>query len=558
MKKRCAVSGIEFVITPSDLSYYDKVSPVIGGVKYSLPTPSLCPNERQRRRIAFRNERRFYHRKCDLTGHEIVSMYSSDKPYVIYDQKEWWSDRWDATSYGRAFDFTKSFFEQFEELRRVVPRVCLLSRNSVNSDYTNISADNKNCYLIIESSNNQDSYYSYWLQKCSDCIDCSFCYECELCYETSDCRSCYNLKYSQNCRGCSDSAFLESCSDCAHCFGCINLRQKSYHIFNKPYSKEAYLEKMAGLSTSSHASVMQSAKDAHELFSHHPRKYSQIINSENCSGCYIADSANCQSCFHAVEAKDCTYCVHVWRNAKDCMDVDTAGRNAELIYETINCGVDVYHNLFCMTCWTAQELLYCDFCHYSKNCFGCVGLQHKEYCILNRQYTKAEYEALIPRIIEHLRATGEWGEFFPAAMSCFGYNETAAFDSFPLTRSEALARGYKWQDEDSASRYQGRQYRIPDSIEAVADDLTKAILLCEESNRPYRVMAQELSFYRKNLLPIPRRSPEQRHRDRMAKRLPRTLWPRECSQCRVKQYSPYGPERPEKVLCEKCFAELLC
>jgi hypothetical protein len=299
------------------------------------------------------------------------------------------------------------------------------------------------------------------------------------------------------------------------------------------------------------------AKDVALSFAKFPKKYSQILSSEGCSGCYITDSENCYSCYHAVEAKDCRHSVHVWRNAKDCMDVDTAGRNAELIFESINTGIDVYHNLFCMTCWSSSDLLYCDLCPSSKYCFGCVGLKHKEFCILNTQYTSKEYQAIVPKIIEHMRRTGEWGEFFPAAISCFGYNESAAFDSFPLTKAEALFRGYKWHDDDSSSKYQGRHYKISDDIGEVQTDITSSILQCEVSKRPYRIIPQELQFYIKGGIPIPRRSSEQRHKDRMLRRLPRTLWERKCAECNALMQSPYHPSRTERILCEQCFSQCI-
>jgi len=31
-----------------------------------------------------------------------------------------------------------------------------------------------------------------------------------------------------------------------------------------------------------------------------------------------------------------------------------------------------------------------------------------KYCILNKQYSKEEYEELVPKIIEHMQKTGEW------------------------------------------------------------------------------------------------------------------------------------------------------
>jgi hypothetical protein len=61
--------------------------------------------------------------------------------------------------YGMDFDFSKSFTENFIELMSGVPRCAIINKNSENSEYTNISANNKNCYMIIESANNEDCYY---------------------------------------------------------------------------------------------------------------------------------------------------------------------------------------------------------------------------------------------------------------------------------------------------------------------------------------------------------------------------------------------------------------
>jgi len=55
-----------------------------------IPTPTLCPEERQRRRLAFRNERKLYKRKCDATKKDIISLYQNDSPYIVYDHTVWW------------------------------------------------------------------------------------------------------------------------------------------------------------------------------------------------------------------------------------------------------------------------------------------------------------------------------------------------------------------------------------------------------------------------------------------------------------------------------------
>ena len=44
---------------------------------------------------------------------------------------------------------------------------------------------------------------------------------------------------------------------------------------------------------------------------------------------------------------------------------------------------------------------------------------------------------------------GEWGEYSPASMSPFSYNESYAQLEYPLTEQEARERGYKWSSEDT-------------------------------------------------------------------------------------------------------------
>src|SRR5438105_1037595 len=110
MQQTCKHCQLAFEVTPDDLAHLDKVSPVIAGKKYAIPPPTLCPDCRQQRRLAWRNERKLYHRTCDLTGKDIVSCYSPDKPHTVFEPDAWNSDKWDPLEYGRDVDFNRSFF----------------------------------------------------------------------------------------------------------------------------------------------------------------------------------------------------------------------------------------------------------------------------------------------------------------------------------------------------------------------------------------------------------------------------------------------------------------
>ena len=136
--KTCKSCASDFKIEVEDFAYYEKLR---------VPPPTWCPPCRQQRRYAWRNERVLYRRPCDLCGKSSVTIYSPNKPFKVYCPPCWWGDGWDAGEFATAYDPNRSFFEQWQELQLKVPRIALLTKNSVNSEYTNHSSDNRNCYL---------------------------------------------------------------------------------------------------------------------------------------------------------------------------------------------------------------------------------------------------------------------------------------------------------------------------------------------------------------------------------------------------------------------------
>ncbi|MCX6721969.1 MAG: hypothetical protein NTY04_02160, partial [Candidatus Staskawiczbacteria bacterium] len=139
-----------------------------------------------------------------------------------------------------------------------------------------------------------------------------------------------------------------------------------------------------------------------------------------------------------------------------------------------------YNVKFCELCSNGCSYLeYCFNCDSSSNCFGCIGMRKKEYCILNKQYTKEEYEEFVPKIREQMNATPykdkvgriyKYGEFFPMEMSPFAYNETNSQEYFPMSKKEAVSQGYKWYDaEDRNYKPTIKAKDLPENIKDVED-----------------------------------------------------------------------------------------
>jgi len=554
MQRTCANCGSSFEITNDDLKFYEKISPVFAGKKELIPPPTRCPDCRTQQRFTWRNDRKLYHRKCDLTGKEIISIYAPDKPYKVYEQSEWWSDKWDAMDFGRDMDFRRPFFEQFSALLHDVPIPSRHVEQSENSEYGNFNWGVKNCYLVFASDQCQDCIYCDMLFDCSGCMDCSFCKECQYCYQLLDSEKCYRCFYSQELTSCETVDFSIDCKSCRNCFGCTGLRGKEYHLFNEPLNKPDYEAKLAEL-TFTQSSIAHARDRAVALWKKHPHVFAHLLQCENCTGDNLLQCKNCRACFDGKQGQDCAYAQNIPSNTKDCHDVYGAGYGAELDYQGFS--VAGQRTLFSFLIYpSGTDVLYSAFCGNCKNIFGCIGLKRQQYCIFNKQYTKEEYQELVPRIIEHMKQTKEYGEFFPSNLSPFTYNESLANDYFPLTKKEALKQGYEWSDEmDEIPKAQKviSAEKLPESIEAIPDDVLNWAIQCKRTKRPFRIIRQELMLYRQMKLPIPHLHPNERYKQRMTLRNPHKLWHRQCDKCGEDIQTTYAPERPEIVYCEKCY-----
>lgn len=544
-----------FEVVAEDLKFYEKVSPIFGEKKYPMPAPKLCPDCRQQRRLSFRNERNLYNRACDLCKKPIITIYSPDKQYTIYCRECWWSDKWDPLSFGKDFDFKRPFFEQYQELLKIVPKAAIIMYNCENCDFTNYQNDARNCYLTFGSGVMEDCSYCNWCYHAKNIVDCSFCTKAELDYMNVDCFQTYHCEYCQDCKVINDCSYCFDCRSCQNCFGCVGLRKKKFHIFNKAYPQAEYEKLVQELrKPQNRAHVLEQIK---KLKMGYPHLASRITNSENCTGDDIENSKNCHACYGVKDGFDCKYCYDILGavfGMKDVYDASCTGDN-ELTYEIVAGGYYKY-SAFIYGSAHLNFTYYAVESNYGSNIFGGVGLKSKKYVILNKQYTQEEYEALVPKIIEHMMKTGEWGEFFPATLSAFGYNETLAYEYFPLKKEEALAKGFQWSDYEIPTpvvKTVLKASQVPADIKAVTDDILNTPIECEVTGKPFKITKQELDFYRKNNIALPTRHPNQRYRDRIALRNPRTLFDRNCSKCAAPVRSVYAPTRPEIIYCEKCY-----
>ena len=580
MNKTCKQCQKEFIVEDDDLEFYKKISPTfdgpegapLGGKVFEIPSPTLCRECRSQRRLVWRNEKKLYKRKSDLSDKSTISVFSPDKPYKIFTQDEWSSDAWDPMEYGQDYDLDESFFSQFDRLYKKVPKAALVNINNENSDYLSYARGNKDSYLLFSAIDNEDCHYSTNIDNCQSSVDSLMVTECNLCYEAVDSQNCYECRYIQECRECVNSAHLFDCKECDHCLFCSGLRHKSYYAFNEKISKEEFEELSKNLEDKTNLGKFQIIKK------NTPRRCAKILKSENVSGDNIANSKNCRVIFDTYGCEECAYLARSVK-ASNCFDCDYAMAN--YCMEGLDVDQNASKNIFCVSCWYGSNVYYSINCYSSNNLFGCVGLRHKEYCIFNKQYSKEEYEKKVGEIIVKMQEAGEWGEFFPMSISPFGYNETVANEYFNLDKESAEKLGAKWQDDDFGLKFDGPFYEPKKDIQIYAEnekerqELLNGILKCEISGKPFKITPQELALYIKMKVQIPTKHYDVRYQERFDSRNPRKLWHRKCmnegpsfastfakatvdkkatdGRCPNEFETTYAPDRPERVFCESCY-----
>jgi len=177
----------------------------------------------------------------------------------------------------------------------------------------------------------------------------------------------------------------------------------------------------------------------------------------------------------------------------------------------------------------------------------------------------------------------KYGEYFPAELSLLAYNESVAQDFFPLSKDEIITRGFTYKEpEKRIYSITRRKNDVSPHIKDVADSITQEVIGCAHEGTcshlcttAFRIIPEELQFYKRMNLPIPLLCPNCRHFERLARRGPLKLWHRKCQcagqksengvyqntithqhgegKCPNEFETSYAPERKEIVYCEQCY-----
>ncbi|MBP6925649.1 MAG: hypothetical protein KBC22_01145 [Candidatus Pacebacteria bacterium] len=559
-QRTCQNCNNTFEIDAEDFDFYKKIE---------VPAPTFCPECRMQRRMMIRNESTLYKGTCAITRQPLVTIFSPDKNVKVLHQKVWWGDDWDQYEHGMDYDPSRNFFDQFRALQKKTFWMNLIvDSDLVNSEYVNHTGRSKDTYLSFNVDRCENVLYANTGATARDSMELQTFSDIELSYEVINSANTSQSYFSEDCSQCLDVFFSKNLVGCTHCFGCINLRQKKYCMWNEQLTKEEYEEKMAQYELDKYSVIQDLRLKAYEFWLQHPRKYIDAHHVVDSTGDYIAYAKNCQNIYQSRLIEDSKFCSFMTvGKTNDCYDICEWGANLQLSYEGITVGDESQGIKFCFGSWKgASDTEYCMMTPGSRNCFGCCNMKKAEYCILNKQYSKEEYFKLREQIISDMNNNPyidkqgrvfTYGEFFPYDLSMFDYNESWAQDYFPLTKDQVLQRGFRWKDEEE-NKHQITLHTkdIPDSIHDIDESILREVLGCGACGRAYRVVVAELQLLKRFGLPVPRTCTKCRHTNRLSRINPPKLYQR-ITEDGVEVMTSYAPDRPEKIYSEEGYNRLV-
>ena len=411
------------------------------------------------------------------------------------------------------YDFSISFFDNFQKLVHIMPFQNMRNEVTENSEFADVVINSKNAYLsstVISGSENV--LYSFSVKDNSKNIFNSVMVwdNSENVYGGTWIVNSFNIFFSKFLINCSNIRFSTNLVGCHDCIFCNELENQAYCIRNEQYTKEEYLAKKQEL-----------LKDKNNF----SRNYSNIFQkwsnfgSTNVEGNMVFNSQNIKNSNLCYNVKDGNNLILVWSRewAERMYDCFTWGSPYGQDFYGVN-GAGGAQKLYTVSgadfgssnIYYSYDVIWCSYC------LGCVGLKNKSFHILNKEYPKEERFALANKIFEQMDQDWTLWEFFPWRMNPFYFNDTAAYlidDTF--TKEEVVQEWYLRRDDEirvdipqGADIVETKDLPSREGFDEkwnrqVNPEILKKIIRDEKWNY-YRVVKVEYDFLMKHALPIPR------------------------------------------------------
>ena len=297
-----------------------------------------------------------------------------------------------------------TFFAELQRIINLIPKEPTRVFNSQDCQYCNYTYHSDNLYFGFDMANSQDCIYIFDSYMAVNCVDADYIVECEESYDCVDLFQSSSCSHSFNCDHCRDTSWSWDCSNCHDVFGCVHLANKSFCIFNRQLTESEYRAKVKIYQQWPQQKIIDQLRIIYTTL---PVRQLFADNNENSPyGNNLFFNKNVYLSFDAAHDENCGYLYDSFYN-KNCYDMTYASRYNEYSYQVVESDAN-NESCFIVNSSNCQNSFYLFNCKNVKNSFGCAGLRNRQYCILNRQLTKEQYEIILPKIKEELTKT-DWG-----------------------------------------------------------------------------------------------------------------------------------------------------
>ncbi|MFA6386154.1 MAG: hypothetical protein WCW04_00050 [Candidatus Paceibacterota bacterium] len=546
--KKCAQCKLDFEINKNDIDAF-KI--------FQVPPPKMCPDCRRQRRFGFVNYTTLFKRECSVVGHDekVISSLPEDTKFPVYDFDYYWRGDRDLFINGKDFDERRPFMEQFKELFKISPQPALTrDPANINSEYTSYGTQLKNCYYTFGGIYVENAMFSVWPMHTKDSLDLLISVNNSLMYEGVYPENCYNCNFIYFSSDCLDCSLIYDCRNCNDCFGCVNLRNKKYCIWNIQYSKEEYFEKIKEFNLGNQNNLKEYKYNFEKIILDLPIKATRNEHSKNVTGNYLINSKDCLNTMWAMNSenlKNVDFVMYL-KDSYDC----SVSAIAERLYSTSGVGNNCFNVKFSSFGRDIRDCEYTMNCKNSQYCFGCIGLVNAKYCIFNKQYSEEEYWKLVDNIKMKMLGQDEYGEFFSLSISPFPYNASLSNILYNIPKDEVLKINGWWFDEKTP--FQGNiklieAKNVESDIKNITDDILNVGILSELTGKPFRVTKEELEFYRKKNIAVPKLTPYERIIERFKYVSNFKVFYDKCFNCGIEILSSYRNSDGYKPYCDDCY-----
>ncbi len=368
---------------------------------------------------------------CPHSNYNIVT------PAVFEEIRSNYYDFW--------IDYSWDFWKDFMRIAQNISYPCISSWwNNQNSKYAHKVMYWNNCYLSFEVCDSDTVLYSVNVKDyCKNIYNWMMIWDhSENIYQSIWIYQSSFVFYSKFIFNSSDIWLSTNLVWCHECISCEFLENKTYCIKNKQYSKDEYYKLK---------SEILSQKDKfNEIFLNLNLWTWQLI-SKNSDWKFLIKTNNVENWYFV-------YNINNWRNLIFAWVAEWNNN----FYDSSSCWAPRWDNYYWVTWawWWDNYYIWIEvigwsdiyYSYYLENCsycIWCVWLKNKSYCILNKEYTKEEWEKLAVKIFEQMEKDWTLWDFFPWKINPFYFNDTAAYlidDSF--TKQEIEKDWYMWRDEE--------------------------------------------------------------------------------------------------------------